>query len=505
MTMPSYEGYGLDWGFAGILTPSAVGAIGYKVYVGDNDILTNNTLIASFTNRFDATRAVPTTVTPAHGAYVYSARPTFSWSLTSTYDGYNAFAFEIRRGSSAGPLVYPVTVRQVPLQDTKTGNYSWDAPFYMGDKNVINNSVYYWRVQMLNSKYSTVSTAAGEWSSWKIFRWDVNQPMPAAGTTTNLMGSSSGYGQLRAVVKYFGAATTLADNVVVQAFNNRGFTGFPAAQYTFPASQVGLVTNTSLSATNAIALRGLKPAIYYVRAFIDSNVNGVLDTWESWGYANYYGENKSLYDVRPVEVLASAISPLVTVYIEDSDTDQDWFPDAYEYQLNGNLTTLGPLDSWVYRGDSEINPNLSSSGIIAMMLYMTAGTSEQQDAFFSLVVADASVTPSTPPAVTIESLNVATDGTTLNWALTPGQPAQSDSLFVQSLLGVAGTLSDTAVKTYTYRVKYSASLATPRSNWEIVKEDTVTVDADGTETLTSVLNSMPAAGTSGFFFVEITE
>jgi hypothetical protein len=505
MTMPSYEGYGLDWGFAGILTPSAVGAIGYKVYVGDNDILTNNTLIASFTNRFDATRAVPTTVSPAHGAYVYSARPTFSWSLTSTYDGYNAFAFEIRRGSSAGPLVYPVTVRQVPLQDTKTGNYIWDAPFYMGDKNVINNSVYYWRVQMLNSKYSTVSTAAGEWSSWKIFRWDVNQPMPAAGTTTNLMGSSSGYGQLRAVVKYFGAATTLADNVVVQAFNNRGFTGFPAAQYTFPASQVGLVTNTSLSATNAIALRGLKPAIYYVRAFIDSNVNGVLDTWESWGYANYYGENKSLYDVRPVEVLASAISPLVTVYIEDSDTDQDWFPDAYEYQLNGNLTTLGPLDSWAYRGDSEINPNLSSSGIIAMMLYMTAGTSEQQDAFFSMAVADTDVTPATRPAVTIQSLNVTTGGTTLNWALTPGQPAQSDSLFVQSLLGVAGTLSDTAVKTYTYRVKYSASLATPRSNWEIVKEDTVTVDADGTETITSVLNSMPAAGTSGFFFVEITE
>ncbi len=505
MTMPSYEGYGLDWGFAGILTPSAVGAVGYKVYVGDNDILTNNTLIASFTNKFDATRAVPTTVTPAHGAYVYSARPTFSWSLTSTYDGYNAFAFEIRRGSSSGPLVYPITVRQVPLQDTKTGNYIWDAPFYMGDKNVMNNGVYYWRVQMLNSKYSTVTTAAGDWSAWKIFRWDVNKPLPPSGTATNLMGSSSGYGQLRAVVKYFGAATTLADNVVVQAFNNRGFTGFPAAQYTFAASQIGLITNTSLSATNAIAMRGLKPATYYVRAFIDSNVNGVLDTWESWGYANYYGENKSLYDVRPIEVLASATSPLVTVYIEDSDTDQDWFPDAYEYQLNGNLTTLGPLDSWVYRGDSEINPNLSSSGIIAMMLYMTAGTSEQQDAFFSMAVADPDVIPATPPAVTIQSLNVTTGGTTLNWALTPGQPAQSDSLFVQTLLGVAGTLSDTAVKTYTYTVKFSTSLALPRSEWMAVKIDQVTVDANGTETVTSVLDTLPAAGTSGFFCVEVAE
>lgn len=502
MTMPGYAGYGLDWGFSGILSPTGVGAIGYKVYVGDQDIITNNTLIASFTNKFDAVRAVPTTVFPAHGAYVYSARPTFSWSLTSTYGGYNAFAFELRRGSTTGPLVSPVTVRQVPLQDTTTGNYLWEAPFYMGDKNTINNSVYYWRVQMLNPKFSTVGA---EWSAWKAFRWDVNQPMPPAGTPTVIGGSSSGYGQLRAVVKYFGAATTLADNVVLQAFNNRGFTGFPAAQYSFAASQLGMITNTSLSATNAIAMRGLKPAVYYVRAFIDSNVNGILDTWESWGYANYYGENKSLYDVRPVEVVASAISPLVTIYIEDSDTDQDWFPDAYEYQLNGNLITLGPLDSWVYRGDSEINPNLSTSGIIAMMMYMTAGTSEQQDAFFTMAVDDATVTPSTPPSVTIQSLNVTTGGTTLNWALTPGQPAQSESLFVQSIQGVLGTLSVTPVKTYTYTVKFSASLALPRSEWQAVKIDEVTVDANGTETVTSVLDTMPVAGTSGFFCVEITE
>jgi hypothetical protein len=330
--------------------------------------------------------------------------------------------------------------------------------------------------------------------------------MSPAGTPAVIGGSSSGYGQLRAVVKYFGAATTLADNVVLQAFNNRGFTGFPAAQYSFAASQIGIITNMSLSATNAIAMRGLKPGTYYVRAFIDSNVNGVWDTWESWGYANYYGENKSLYDVRPVEVLASAISPLVTVYIEDCDTDQDWFPDAYEYQVNGNLTTLGPIDTWAYRGDAEINPNLTSSGIIAMMMYMTAGTTEQQDAFFSMAVADDSVVSATAPAVTIQSLNVTTGGATLNWALTPGQPAQSESLFVQSLQGVLGTLSVTSVKTYTYQIKYSTSLATPRNTWEVREEGEISVDGDGTQISKTVrYTNMPAAGTSGFFFVEITE
>jgi hypothetical protein len=450
---------------------------------------------------------------PKHGAYVYTERPTFTWSVTSTFGGYNAFAFEIRRGSPAGALVYPITVRQVPLKDTNTDHYIWEAPFYMGDKNVVNNGVYYWRLQMLNSRYSTTNTVASEWSAWKIFRWDVNQPLPPVGIATNLNGSSSGYGQLRTVVKYFGAATNLSDRVVLQVFNNRGFTGFPAGQFVYAASQAGLITNMNLASTNAIAIRGLTPDTYYVRAFIDSNANGMLDTWESWGYANYYGETKSIYDVRPVEVAYSAISPLVTVYIEDCDTDQDWFPDAYEYEQNPALANFleltGPNDGWNYRGDSEINPNLSTNnvmnGFMAMMMSMAYGSSEQQNAIFNLVDGSATTTAAVPPAVTIKSLSFSAVDSILDFDLTAGKPAQSTSTFMKALLGTPVALSDSVAKTYTYRVRFSDSLATPRSAWEVVKEEAVTVDANGTKTITSVIDNMPVAGTGGFFYVEIIE
>lgn len=190
------------------------------------------------------------------------------------------------------------------------------------------------------------------------------------------------------------------------------------------ASQNVILTNMDFSVTSAIAMRGLTPGTYYMRAFIDSNNNGVLDSWESWGYANYYGEKESMYDVRPVEVSHSAISPLVTLYIEDRDTDQDWFPDAYEYQQNSGsnfLTLIGPNDDWQYRGDSEINPNLITGSFIAMMAYMTTGTSEQ-DAFYSMAVSDDATTiPATPPAVTIQSLSFGATGATLDFALTAGR------------------------------------------------------------------------------------
>jgi hypothetical protein len=508
MTMPVYAGFGLDWGFKGIQYPNSVGLIEYKVYVGEQEPYYNSTLVATFTNKFDGARAVPASVLPMNDAYVYTARPTFSWSVTSVNGGYNAFAFELRRSSATGPLVYPITTRQAPLKNTQTGNYVWEAPFYMGDKNVVNNGVYYWRVQVLNPRYSTTSAVAAEWSSWRRFRWDVNQPMPTAGILTNLNGSSSGYGQLRAVVKYFGAATGLTDRVVLQAFNNRGFTGLPAAQYTYETTRITSITNTSLSVTNQIFMRGLTPATYYVRAFIDSNTNNVLDTWESWGYANYYGENKALYDVRPLDVSFSAISPLAMVYIEDSDTDQDWFPDAYEYDQNPASTNFmeltGPNDGWSTRGDSEINPGLTTasdaSSFMRVVMSMASGSSSQQAAIFNLVV-DGSTPTTTGAAVTIQKVSFGTGAATLNWDLTPEQTTTSPLLaFFPSAPGVQ---SVAAPKSYTYNVRYSASLATPRSEWAIVQSATVTEDANGTQKGASTVTDNSVSGTNGFFYIEV--
>jgi hypothetical protein len=405
-------------------------------------------------------------------------------------------------------LVYPITIRQAPLKDTQTGNYVWEAPFYMGDTNVVNNGIYYWRVQMLNPKYSTTSAVDAEWSTSKSFRWECNPPMPTAGVLTNLNGSSSGYGQLRAMVKYFGPATNLMGRVVVQAFNNRGFTGLPAAQYIYTANQFTSITNTSLSVTNQIFMRGLTPDTYYVRAFIDSNTNNVLDTWESWGYANYYGENKALYDVRPLAVSFSAISPLATVYIEDTDTDQDWFPDAYEYEQNSTNTAflgeIGPSDGWSTRGDSEINPGLTTASdptsFMRVLMSMASGSSSQQTAIIKLVVDGSSLT-TTDAAVTIQTVSFGTGAATLNWDLTPEQTTTSPLLaFFPS---ASGAQSAAAPKTYTYNVKYSSSLATPRSAWATVQSTTVTEDANGTQKGASTVTDNSVSGTNGFFYIEV--
>jgi uncharacterized protein (DUF2141 family) len=513
MTLPNYAGYGLDWNFGshGIQTPSSVGAITYQLYVGDVEPITNNTLVATFTNKFDGARAVATLVKPAYGAYVYTARPTFSWALPSTNNAYNAFAFEMRRGgsSSGSPLVYPITIRQAPLKDVKTGNYVWEAPFYMGDKNTVNNGVYYWRVQMLNPRYSVNNAVDAEWSAWRPFRWDVNTPLAVSGVATNLNGSSSGYGQLRAVVKYFGAVTnTVADRVILQAFKNRGFTGYPAAQYTYSASQNTILTNQSLSVTNAISLRGLAPGVYYVRAFVDSNTNSVMDSWESWGYANYYGETKSMYDVRPIEVSYTASTKPVTVYIEDSDTDQDWFPDAYEYELNRTasnfLELTGPLDAWSYRGDAEYNPTLDAGSFITMVFAMASGSIQQQAAIISLISTDGQViTPAVLPSVSIENLSLGGAYPSLDLALTPAQPAQTSSpLF--GVLTSAPSAAPPPTQVYTYHVRFSTSLATPRADWQIVESGTVSVDADGVTVKTPDPSSLKTVtGVNGFFTVEI--
>ena len=73
-------------------------------------------------------------------------------------------------------------------------------------------------------------------------------------------------------------------------------------------------------------LIGLPAGTYYIRAYIDSNGNFVKDDWESWGQV-----------AGPVTVGAGRPAPVVGLYIEDADTNQDWVPDALEFTVNGQL------------------------------------------------------------------------------------------------------------------------------------------------------------------------
>ena len=116
---------------------------------------------------------------------------------------------------------------------------------------------------------------------------------------------------------------TMKGKVIVQAFTTPDFSGDPLAQ--------GMATSDvdalALAEANAW-LKGL-PAIgtYYVRAFIDMDGDGKLSEWEPWGYV--------ADEVTLVNDGTLAKAPLVSVWIEDSDSDGDWVPDAYEYAASG--------------------------------------------------------------------------------------------------------------------------------------------------------------------------
>lgn len=327
----------LDWGLSGVSTSLGRTLVGYEVFLGTEPVLTNNSLLVVFTNILDSVQRRATKLCPSGGGTVTMARPKFRFDIPS---GYQAFDIEIKKDSLAGTTVYRANETPTPVK-TQTGDCEWLAPLSVGDLlasgNVFsNNCTYAWRVACLNEKFSQYTEGDPIlWSDWQTFCTRVDS-MP---------GSS---GTILASVRYSGAATNLANRIIVEARTARGTTEYPACRYTLEAAQVALSTNLAVGATN-VYLRGLAPGTYYVSAYIDSNTNRIRDTWESWGYTNMRGaEEYAAYDFRPVTVRASAIPATASLIIEDMDTDADWYPDAWEFEKTGAtgsgnwLGTYGP-------------------------------------------------------------------------------------------------------------------------------------------------------------------
>ncbi|MDD2455258.1 MAG: hypothetical protein PHE10_02895, partial [Kiritimatiellae bacterium] len=359
---------GFDWALLGVSNPQQWNEFVYEVRRG-----ASGELVSVFTNIYDTVRAKAVATYPAN-AYVYSARPEFRWRMPA---GYTAFAIEIKKSSPAGATVYSAEPVLAPARNSY-GEHIWRAPIYAGaplqnGQVFTTDTVYYWRVMALNSKFSNTALNPN-WSDWKSFRLDVNRPI-----------DSSGYGEIRARVKYYGPATSLlAGRVKVRVFDNEGFAGWPEAEYTLAGSDLTSLTSGNEPVVNAV-MRGLVPSEhagnYYVMAYIDHNQNGDRDIWESWGYANHYGLTDKPYDPRAVKVAFGRDSEVVDIVIEDADTDQDWFPDAWEYEANPGaanfLTLTGPATGSA--PDTEINPALSAAGpnAAAFFLTMSAGTTDQ--------------------------------------------------------------------------------------------------------------------------------
>ena len=454
-----------DWGFAGVPSSVLPEYAVYDVYIGDMASLTDTNLVANytFTNRFDAVQAQAAAIAPR--GYVYAARPTFTWTMQ---EGYPAFALQIRRAGSTSTL-YSSGVRRAPARNSE-GQFVWTAPIYVG-QDLPANAVYEWRVIGLNAKYYSTGTSA-VWSGWTRFRMDAAKPL-----------SSAGYGSIKAKVKYYGPVTTLSDRIKVCAYNNAGFAGNPEAQIVLGAAETSAATDTSAKSVNAI-LNGLatsdKAGPYYVMAYIDQNNNGVRDDWESWGYANYYGQTDKAYDPKAVEVSYSGDIPEVEIFIEDADTDQDWFPDSWEYTKNSAsanfLTLTGPNTSSVV--DTEINPAFAQGEI----------TGKHLQAMSILFNVDLSGTTPVVAAASEAGLSLTLKSLTFSDSGVP-------TLTVEASSNGPGVLAAENVKVV---LQYTESLE--NQDWREIPTDTDTIRANGESVLTGKNGILGKR--SGFFRIK---
>ena len=518
--------FALDWGFPDQPAVSVAEMISaaYEMYVGPSTNLNECVLVTTFTNTFDKTsRAKVSSISPINGGYVYSSRPTFKWTMPQGLadNRYQAFGVEIRRDSAGGTLVYASDPIKAPVRDIN-GVYTWEAPIYAnsrlpGGQIFESNRVYAWRVIALNSKFSTRPASDIGWSDWKLFRLDVNQER----------GTSGGFGAIQTRVKYYGPATNmdqLNNRVKVQAFNTAAFSGAPVAEYTLTGTDPSSLISLSAPVVNGL-LSGLPDSSvvgdYYVMAFIDHNDNGKRDIWESWGYVNHYGINDKPYDPRAVGVAYAAPPMIVDIVIEDADTDQDWFPDAWEYQearragytpMSNFLHRIGPSSG--SRPDEEINPDLLTSGrtfmapLLDMTLVMTDSDGDGLDDRQELLLGSDGLNASTAgdgysdgdkyalglnPQDTLALRLTGVDISSgmlpeIDWSITVQKSRYSLS---------SATPDQTWIG---YEVVYAPDLSTPMSQWQVVRRGKVNLDGEQTVTDDKTSTIDPA---SGFFRVRL--
>ena len=310
-------------------------------------------------------------------------------------------------------------------------------------------------------------------------------------------GAVGDYGAIDVCVKYFGPAacsfkaSALAGLVRVQAFATPDFSGMPAAEAYLRGGTI--MTSVTDGRANCV-LKGLPPGTYYVRAYIDTNGNGLLNTWESWGYANGVGTGaKTPYTPKGVMVVrGSTERPSAMVYIEDMDTDNDGFPDAYEYDTKKNLTTLGPASGATYF--TRVNPklqtslneyanllraNLASAPMVTMLSFASGEATEATLAAANLLSGSNGDAPAAK-----EEIYVSIDGFSLTDGITLG---------ISSKVTTGGSSFITVGDAATVSVHLVAADAADFANAADVTVKTITLRANAPETVVIDAETLAAA------------
>ena len=320
--------FGLDWSglradiLAEGLAPRDVTEVTYLVVKNalSVDHINEEDILRTITVDFPAQQTKPTAVSPSPSSMpiVESQRPTFTWGGT---DDNTAFALRILDASRREIWSNTNTLAVLPPRNA-SGNYVWTAPVFIGRDtcddvwSLENGTNYFWQVALFNAKFSKIEDAV--WS-------DPAQFSTALAADNDFTTS---YGTAKVAVRYFGPATNDLSSVVVRLYRTADFTGVPAAQTRL------FETNGNVRAladgTYEVKFLGLETGDYYACAFIDRNGNMTRDRWETWGYANQIGLNlQAIYTPTALSVDAAyAKVPSATVYMEDTDVNQDGILDC---------------------------------------------------------------------------------------------------------------------------------------------------------------------------------
>ena len=496
--------------------------IQYMVVIGDGDVTwerpdstnTVNALPYLITRHFDYNRAAPVAVNV--DGIQYSARPTFTWRMSGEEadvkrfgSSYTAFKLQVKKGNV---LVYSSGILRAPATD-KDGNFKWTAPICSGglyEKGQLfgTSDTYTWQVTMYNAKFRSDS-----WSVQSVFSTAVNAQQELNDHGYSSIGVSVKYAGPSMVLGKYADITTKQGKVIVQAFSKPDFSGEPLSQ--------GLATADVDDLANAEPnawLKGL-PAIgtYYIRAFIDMDGEGDLDDWEPWGYVKD--------EVTLVNDGTMAKAPLVSVWIEDSDSDRDWIPDAYEYAAKGWTTSWETLKGNTKNQPGGVVSVLPDGGIVLTIPIdelTSAGISKglpvasltaMKSAEFAAAllgldlankttleaIAEATRGKLVPKSVRVVAFSLAQDGSTVN--LTVGADVVS---------GIAGTIVEQYYKfagsdTVKVNVKVLKKNALNDVEWiEVYKTaEPISITATTCETIPVQIDQQHLD--SGFFKLELEE
>lgn len=355
-----HEGDYLYAGLDGVGGGGSQEAMTYEVYKNNTvygyDFGTPTAiLIAIMTNQVTETPAVVT----GHDITFAYARNELAWTMDPNATWYQ-MTFRANTTNATvdltGSALLQTGHRMVPFRDVN-GHYRADLPFYAGDVRA-NGTVW------TNGRYWVQITTGMELggtrsSAWRPFNLGVREP-----------DQNDGKSMIEGKLYYFGGHDFFSDDlrragavsnrmpVVVQTFGNPGFSGVPDAQFTISPSAW---TNTQYRYEAVFQLKGLHRGSHYLRAFVDSNGNGLLDEWETWGFNR---DTQTYYEPLRISLESAGVMRVQDqmVIIRDRDTDDDGLPDIWEYDAYEAALGLATTDDAGFLtriGGDDILHNLS--------------------------------------------------------------------------------------------------------------------------------------------------